>query len=352
MAGRVGFHAPMRAVWIEEHGTTDVLRHGLRPAPTAGPNEVLIRVRACALNHLDLWIRQGLPGLRTEFPHILGSDVAGVVEDTGAAVRGWSKGQPVLVAPGLSCGRCAHCAAGDDHLCDSYDILGQRSQGGYAEFVSVPAENVFPLPAPLTFEEAASLPLVFLTAWQMLIVNGDLRAGQTVLVHAGGSGVGVAAIQIAKARGARVITTVGSIQKADAAKALGADGVIFYRDTDFAAAVGKETGGRGVDLVVEHIGQTTFEKSLQCLAKDGRLLTCGATSGRQVQFDLRTLFGRNLTVRGSRMGRRDGLTAVLEGVKTGSLKPVVDWVFPLEDAASAHRRMEERLNFGKIVLSI
>ncbi|HMZ26504.1 MAG TPA: zinc-binding dehydrogenase [Elusimicrobiota bacterium] len=342
----------MRAVWIDGHGGLDVLRVGERPRPVIGPDDVLVRVRACALNHLDIWVREGLPGLKVDFPHILGSDAAGVIEEIGDNVRGWVVGQPVLAAPGLSCGTCVYCQGGDDHLCDAYDILGQRSQGAYAEFVRVPAANLFPIPAPLTFEEAASLPLVFLTAWQMLVVNGDLRAGQTVLVHAGGSGVGIAAIQIAKAHGARVLTTVGSIEKAERAQALGADAVVFYRDTDFATRVQKETGGRGVDLVVEHIGQATFEKSLQCLTKGGRLLTCGATSGRQVQFDLRQLFGRNLTVRGSRMGRRDGLGAVLEGVRKGVLKPVVDWVFPLEDAASAHRRMEERLNFGKIVLSI
>lgn len=340
----------MKAIFFNHHGGPDVLQWGDVPTPTPGPNEVLIQVKACALNHLDIWVRMGIPGITVPLPHILGADVAGVIEAVGSSVKNWSSGQKVLVAPGISCGACPHCQAGNDHLCDTYDILGQQSNGGYAEYVKVPAANLLPFPDPLTFEEAASIPLVFLTAWHMLVTNGNIQKGQTVLIHAGGSGVGIAAIQIAKLKGAHVITTVGSPEKKKRADAL-ADEVVNYRETDFQQDVLRRTNKRGVDLVVDHIGQETFEKSLMSLAKGGKLLTCGATSGRQIQFDLRTLFGRNITIHGSRMGKKTGLHDVMEHVKSGRLKPVIDSVYPLKDALQAHKRMEDRKNFGKIVLA-
>ena len=387
----------MKAIFFNRHGGPDVLQWGDVPTPTPGPNEVLIQVKACALNHLDIWIRMGIPGISVTLPHILGADVAGVIESVGPNVSNWKPGQKVLVAPGISCGNCPHCQAGNDHLCDAYDILGQKSNGGYAEYVKVPAANLLPFPDPLTFEEAASIPLVFLTAWHMLVTNGNIQKGQTVLIHAGGSGVGIAAIQIAKLKGAHVITTVGSPEKAKKANALGADEVINYREAmgnpakenkDFPSPLGRPfaeltapgvagplmrgqgegteqlhqhtnfhqevmriTNNRGVDLAVDHIGQETFEKSLMSLAKGGKLLTCGATSGRQIQFDLRTLFGRNITIHGSRMGKKKGLQDVLMHVKAGQLKPVIDSVYPLKDAPQAHTKMEERKNFGKIILT-
>lgn len=342
----------MKAVFFKRHGSLDVLEFGDFQLSEPRPQEVRVRVKACALNHLDLWLRMGIPGLSVPLPHVAGADVAGVIESVGADVAGWAPGQKVLVAPGISCGDCERCRAGDDHLCDRYDILGQISNGGYAELVTVPAANLLPFPEPLSYEEAAALPLVFLTAWHMLVTNGNVQPGQTVLVHAGGSGLGTACIQIAKLKSAKVITTVGSKEKEKRAKALGADETIAYRENDFREETLRLTNQRGVDLVVDHIGQDTFEKSLGSLAKGGRLLTCGATSGRQIQFDLRALFGKNISVRGSRMGRKSGLNEVLAQVKAGRLKPVIDSVFPLRDAAAAQARMESRNNFGKIVLSV
>lgn len=342
----------MKAIYFSKHGGPDTLQYGEVPSPTPEDNDVVVNVKACALNHLDIWVRMGIPGITVPLPHILGADVAGVIESVGANVSNGTPGQKVLVAPGIACGACSHCQTGNDHLCDSYDILGQKSNGGYAEYVKVPAANLLPFPDPLTFEEAASIPLTFLTAWHMLVTNGNVKKGQTVLIHAGGSGLGIAAIQIAKLKGARVITTIGSNEKARKANALGAEETINYRDLDFKEEVLRLTHNRGADLVVDHIGQDTFEKSLGCTAKGGKLLTCGATSGRQAQFDLRSLFGRNIAIHGSRMGRKSGLVDVLGHIKTGALKPIVDSVFPLEKAAEAHRRMESRANFGKIVLTL
>ncbi len=342
----------MKAVYFNRHGGTEVLQWGDLPAPTPGANDVIVRVKACALNHLDIWIRMGIPGISVPLPHILGADVSGIIDSVGPNVTGWNPGQKVLVAPGISCGTCPQCLSGNDHLCDKYDILGQQSNGGYAEQVRVPAANLLPFPERLSFEEAASIPLVFLTAWHMLVTNGNIQPDQTVLIHAGGSGLGIAAIQIAKLKGAHVITTVGHPEKGRRAKALGADEVVNYGETDFQQEVLRLTNKRGVDLVVEHIGQDTFEKSLLSIAKGGKLLTCGATSGRQIQFDLRSLFGKNITIHGSRMGKKKGLHDVLEHLKAGRLKPVIDSVYPLKEAAQAHTRMEERMNFGKIVLTV
>lgn len=342
----------MKSIYIKEHGGPDKLIYGDRPMPKMGPSEVVIKVKACALNHLDIWVRMGIPGLAIPLPHILGCDVAGVVEKAGAAAKNIRPGERVMVAPGLSCGRCDNCMAGEDHLCAKFDILGQGRDGGYAEYVSVPAENVFEIPSHLDFVEAASIPLVFLTAWHMLMDRAKIRAGETVLVHAGGSGVGIAAIQIANLWGARVITTVGSDEKARKAKALGADEAIDYKKKDFILETRRLTDKRGVDVVVEHIGQETFEKSLMCLARAGRLVTCGATSGRDVKFDLRYVFSRNLTILGSRMGKKSGLSEALRFFNTHQLNPVVAKTFPLRKAADAHRYMEERKNFGKVVLTV
>ncbi|HRY30254.1 MAG TPA: zinc-binding dehydrogenase [Elusimicrobiota bacterium] len=342
----------MKAIFFKEHGGADKLIYGDRPTPRPAPHEVLLRVKACALNHLDIWVRAGIPGLPIPLPHIPGSDVAGVVEKTGALVTTVSEGDKVMVAPGLSCGECDDCLLGQDHLCSTFDILGQTHDGGCAEYIAVPAANLIPIPDPLGFEEAASFPLVFLTAWHMLVTLAKIKPGETVLVHAAGSGVGIAAIQVAKLWGARVLTTVGTDAKAAKAKALGADEVINYAKKDFAKETRALTDKRGVDIVVEHIGQDTFEKSVLSLARNGRLVTCGSTSGRQIQFDLRTFFSRNLTIHGSRMGTRRGLDEAVRFLAAKRLRPVVDKVFPLKKAAEAHVYMEERKNFGKIVLSV
>lgn len=341
----------MRAVVIKRHGGPEVLELMDMPDPDIAPNEVLVRVRACALNHLDLWIRRGLPGVDLSRPHILGSDVAGVVERVGSVVRNAEPGQEVLISPGISCMNCNACLSGEDNLCLSYDILGYRSDGGYAEFVKCPSQNLIPKPARLSWEEAASIPLVFVTAWHMLVGRVGLRAGETLLVHAAGSGVGSAAVQIGKLLGATVFATAGASEKLQKAQELGADELINYTKQDFLDEVRRLTGKRGVDVVFEHTGQDTWEKSVRSLARGGRLVTCGATSGNDGHLDIRYLFSRQIGLFGSYMGSKHELLEVMKFVEAGKLRGVVDRVLPLEKAADAHRALEERAQFGKVVLT-
>lgn len=340
----------MKAIVFRRHGGPEVLEYADVPDPSAGPGHILVRVKACALNHLDLWIRQGLPAYSIQLPHISGCDVAGVVERVGQEVTHVAVGDSVVLAPGLSCGACDWCRAGEDTLCVSYGIRGAKTDGGYAELIAASASDAVPLPPGLSFEEAAAFPLVFLTAWRMLVTRAKLQMGETVLVHAAGSGVGHAAVQIAKYLGARVYATVGSDTKIANAKALGADEVINYQREDFEERVNTLTHKRGVSVVFEHIGPQTWEKSLRVLAKGGRLVTCGATSGPSVPMDLRYVFARQLTILGSMMGTRAELNAVTELIGQRKLKPVVDTVFPLRDARAAQERMLARDVFGKLVL--
>lgn len=340
----------MHAVFFKEHGGLEKLEYGPILKPSPGPGEVLIRVKACALNHLDIWTRQGMPGVKINLPHILGCDVAGEVEKLGHGVRGISIGKKVVAAPGISCGRCHDCKTGWDSLCDEYKILGFQVQGGYAEYVKVPARNVIPVTKTWTFEEWAAAPLVFLTAWHMLVTRAGLKRGETVLIHAAGSGVGSAAIQVAKYLGAKVFATVGSDEKIKKAKALGADEVINYEKKDFAQEVKRLNRGRGVDVVFEHIGPATFAKSVASLQRKGRLVTCGVTSGPVVNLDLRFLFVRQLSLFGSYMGGIRELHTVIRLLERKKFRPVVDKVFPLREAREAQARMLERGNFGKIIL--
>jgi NADPH:quinone reductase-like Zn-dependent oxidoreductase len=307
-------------------------------------------VRAVALNHLDLWVRAGLPSLKVAFPHLLGSDVAGVVEQLGVGVTGVREGDAVVVNPGLSCGRCRACLLGRDNLCRAYQIIGEHVSGGYAERLAIPAQNVIAKPANLTFPEAAAMPLVFLTAWHALIARAELRAGETVLVHAAGSGVGSAAIQVAKLVGASVIATAGSDAKCEKARVLGADHAINYEAEDFLAAVKKLTGRRGVEVVFEHVGKSTWEKSILALMNGGRLVTVGATTGYDPPTDLRHVFYRRLSILGSTMGSKGELFDLLRFAEQGRLRPVVDRILPLAQAREAHGLIAERAQFGKIVL--
>ena len=341
----------MKAVVFEQHGGIDRLKLAEIAVPKIRPHEVLVRVRACALNHLDIWVRQGIPGVSIPLPHVLGCESSGVVEEFGGKVTGIAKGQRVLIAPGLCCGSCSYCQKGWDSACDEYKIMGYQVDGGYAEFVKCPAENIIPISEKWSFEEWASVPLVFLTAWHMLVTRAGLQPGETALVHAAGSGIGIAAIQVAKMLGAKVFATARGEEKLAMAKSLGADHVMDYGKEDFAHAVRRLTGGKGVDVVFEHIGPETWEKSLASLSKMGRLVTCGATSGPMVAMDLRFLFVRQLSILGCYMGGRKELTEVLKLVEAGKLKPVVDKVFPLDQAAAAQQRMLDRQNFGKIVLT-
>lgn len=340
----------MKAVVFDRTGGPEVLELRDVPVPAIAPDEVLVEVKACGINHLDLWVRAGLRGLELEMPHILGNDVVGVVVETGSVARNVKTGDRVLVIPTLSCGTCPQCLAGDDHLCRDYDVLGRKRNGGYAERVAVPAVNCLPFPENLTWEEAAAVPLVFLTAWHMLVGRAQLRPGEDVLVIGASSGVGSAAIQIARLLGARVIATASTPEKLEKARALGAHDVVSHASPEFAKEVRALTGKKGVEVAIEHVGGFVFEQAVASLAKDGRLVTCGATIGGKIELDVNVLFGRHLALCGSWMGRRSELVEVLEFVRDGRLKPVVDEVLPLAEARRAHEKLEARQSFGKLVL--
>ncbi len=341
----------MKAVRFHEHGGPEVLKYEDAPDPVIGPHEVLVRVRACALNHLDVWARQGMPGLKIPLPHISGSDIAGEVAAVGSIVTRIKPGQRVVVSPGISCGQCPHCLSGRDNLCPSYQIIGgYRIDGGYAEYVKLPEVNILPIPDGMAFEAAAAFPLTFLTAWNMLVTLARVRSGDEVLVMGAGSGVGSAAVQIAKLFGARVIATASTDEKLGKAKELGADEGINYTSQDLVAEVRRLTAKRGVDIIFEHVGGTVFEKLIPILAAGGRLVTCGATAGYLAQMDIRYLFMREVSIVGAHMGSKADLLRIKKELERGRLKPVVDRVFPLKDAAEAQRSMEDRKVFGKLVL--
>ena len=340
------------AIVLRTHGGPEVLNRETIELPEPGPREVRVRVRACAVNHLDLWVRRGLPGLKLAYPHRLGADIVGEVEALGPGARMTKVGDRVVVAPGVSCGVCERCLSGEDNLCRQYAILGEHTQGGNSRHVVVPDANLLPYPGDLPWTEVAAVPLVFLTAWQMVVDKARVRPGQTVLVQAAGSGVSSAAIQIARLHGARVLATTGSDAKAERARALGAEVVINYTTQDFVAEVKKLTGKRGADAVIEHVGGETMTKSVLATASGGRIVTCGATAGFEPKIDLRHVFFRQIEILGSTMGSRGTLFAILEHVKAGRLKPVVDRVLPLWEAREAHRVLEAREAFGKVVLAV
>jgi len=310
----------------------------------------VVEVKACGMNHLDLWIRSGALPLEVEMPHILGCDIVGVVREVGAGVRHVKPGDKTLLLPTLSCGVCAACMAGDDNLCRHYDLIGRKRNGGYAQLVAVPAANCLPYPENLAWEQAAAVPVVFLTAWHMLVTRADLKPGEDCLVIGAGSGVGSVAVQLARMLGARVIATMGSEAKFAKARELGAHEVINHRTADVAAEARRLTDKKGVEVVFEHVGGRIFEQCVAAMARNGRLVTCGATIGHQVTLDLNLLFGRHLSLLGSWMGRRSELLRVLEFVRSGQLVPVVDSVLPLDRAPQAHERLETRASFGKVVL--
>lgn len=342
----------MKAVLFREHGGPEKLTVEDLPTPTIGTGEVLVRVKACALNHLDIWIRQGNPAYPIPLPHVSGSDIAGVVEQIGAQVEGVTVGARVVVSPGLSCWKCENCLAGRDNFCSTFGILGAKTHGGYAEYVKVPFRNVLPIPENLTFEQAAAFPLVSVTASHMLFALAGLQHGETVLIMGAGSGVGSMAIQLAKLAGARVITTVGSDEKIPKAVVLGADAVINHSKEKVAERVKLLTEGKGVDVVIEHIGPEVWETCLASLAKGGRLITCGATTGAEVKLDLRYVYSRQFTIKGSYMGTRAELVKAAELVGQKRLISVIDRTYPLQEARAAQERMLSRKFFGKIVLTV
>ncbi len=342
----------MKAVLFRAHGGPDKLSYEDLPVPKIGPEEVLVRVKACALNHLDIWVREGNPAYPMPLPHVSGSDVAGIVEEVDSHVDGITVGQRVVVLPGISCWRCDACLAGRDNFCRSYGLLGAIVHGGYAEYVKVPFRNVLPIPENLSFEQAAAFPLVSVTASHMLFALAGLQHGETVLIMGAGSGVGVMAIQMAKLAGERVITTVCSDDKIPKAVILGADAVINHAKEKVSERVKLLTEGHGVDVAIEHIGPDVWDSCLMSLAKGGRLITCGATTGGDVKLNLRYVFSRQLTIKGSYMGTRAELVKVLELMGQGRLISVIDRTFPLQEARAAQELMISRKFFGKIVLTV
>jgi len=340
----------LKALLFREFGGPEVLRYEDVADPTIGPGEVLVKVRAAALNHLDLWVRDGLPMLHTPLPFWTGSDIAGDVVEVGAAVEGFKVGERVAVNPNLTCGRCEYCLQGEDPFCDSFGIIGEHRVGGLAEYVAVDGRNVLPLPDYIGYESAAAFILVNMTAWRMLVTQAALRAGEDLLILGVGGGVFSAAVGIGKLCGARVWVTSSSDDKLERAKALGADECINYAKEDWAAAVWQRTGKRGVDVVLENVGAATWKGSLRVLAKGGRLVTCGATSGPKGETDIRVLFWKQLRIIGSTMANRREFREAMTQLFRGTLKPIVDRVFPLKDGAEAQRLLAEGKQFGKLVL--
>ena len=342
----------MRAIVIREHGGPEVLRVEDIPVPEPGPGEVQVRVRACALNHLDLWVRRGLPGAPWSLPLIPGADIAGDISALGAGVDDIAVGTPVMVLPGTSCGHCPSCLSGADQLCKDYGILGEHSDGGMREHLVVPRANVVAKPERFSYAQAAAVSLTFMTAWHMLVPRAELRGGETILIHAAASGVSSAGIQIARYLGAHVIATAGSQEKLEAATRLGADHVINYRDEDFVARVKELTGRRGADVIFDHVGGETFERSLRCLAWAGRLVTCGATTGVKASVNLRHLFFKSQSLLGSTMGSKADYLQLVGLYGRGLFEPLIDRVLPLDRIGEAHELLEARQVIGKVVIEL
>ena len=340
----------MKAVRLHGYGDASVLRYEDAAEPRPSYGEVMVRVKACALNHLDLWVRMGMPKAPA-LPHILGSDIAGEIAEVGPGVSDLKVGTPALLQPAVSCGVCGFCLAGRDNLCRDYGIIGARTLGGNAEYVKVPRANIMPLPEGLSYPEAAAIPLVFLTAWHMLVERAGLKAGEDLLVIGAGSGVGSAAIQIGKLLGARVIATASKDETLARARDLGADEVVNHAVQDIGDEAKRLTGKKGVEVVFEHVGPAVWDKCVAAMAKAGRLVTCGATTGPKVELNVTLLFGRMYSILGSFMGRKSDLLQALPFFSQKKLRPVVDSVFPLKDTAAAHERLESRQQFGKVVVT-
>jgi len=342
----------MKALHFPEHGGLEVLRVGDFPEPSAGPGEVLVAVKAAALNHLDLFVLGGLPGIPIPLPQVGGADAAGVVAEVGEGVTGWRVGDEVVFNPGLWCGTCEFCVAGEECLCLRFGIVGEHCHGAFAERVVVPALSLAHRPAHLSWEEAAALPLTFLTAWRMLMTRGGLREGETVLIHGIGGGVALAALSIATAAGARVFVTSSSNEKLERARQLGAAEAINYSTEDVVRKVKELTARRGVDLVVETVGEATWMTSLRCARRGGRIVTCGATSGPNPTEEVRLIFWNQLSILGSTMGSDKDWRELVEAVERRQLRPVVDSVYSLDRGVAAYERLAAGKQFGKIVLAV
>jgi NADPH:quinone reductase-like Zn-dependent oxidoreductase len=339
----------MRAAIFHENGGPEVIRIEDVPRPVPRPGEVLVEVKAAALNHLDLWIRRGLP-IDTTMPHVGGSDVSGVIAEVGDGVDEARAGERVVVNPSLFCGACEWCRRGDEPMCVSYRILGEHTDGGFCEYLAVPAAQTYAIPDALSFEEAAALPISYMTAWRALHTRARLQPGEDVLVIGASGGTAIAAVQIARMIGARVFAVTSGAENVARLRALGAELVYDRLVDDFSAAVYRDTGKRGVDVVVENVGAATWTGSVRALARGGRLVTYGATRGPKVELDVRVLFWKQLSVLGTTMASVAEFEAMLEAVFSGRIRPVIDSVMPLDDAREAHEKLEAGGQFGKIVL--
>ena len=343
----------MKAVRIHEHGGVDKLRYEEAENPRiSSPNEVIVKLRAASVDHIDIWVRLGATGIAIPMPHILGGDGAGVICDVGGEVNNVKPGDAVCLYLFSGCGQCEFCLSHRDFMCVYVRALGEWLDGTYAEYVRLPAENGFPIPAGMSFAEAAAFPLVFVTVWRMLITNARLKPGETILIIGIGGGVASAALQVAKKIGANVIVTSGSDEKLELAKKYGAAHTINHREKDFAQEVRAFTENRGVDVVLDCVAGEVWQKSLAALARGGRLVTCGATAGGSPETDLTPIFTKHLQIFGSTLGSRDEFRHLLSFMAVAEIKPIIDQVFPLSEAAAAQRRMEEAKQFGKIVLQI
>jgi NADPH:quinone reductase-like Zn-dependent oxidoreductase len=342
----------MRAVVYERHGGPEVVRVAERPTPAPGPGEVRVRIVAAALNHLDLWVRNGIPGVELAMPHTPGADGAGVIDAVGPGVEGWAAGEEVFIQPGLFCGTCPFCLQGEESLCIRYRLLGEHVNGTLAEYLVVPAVNVYHKPRGLDWKVAAAFPLVYQTAWRLLITAGELRAAESVLIHGVGGGVSSAALQIARYAGAYVYATSSSREKLDRAIRRGADVAIDYTSEKVPERIRELTAKRGVDLVVDSVGRATWRDSIECVRRGGRIVTCGATTGRDAETPIPRIFWKQITIRGSTMSNRREFETVARLVIGGRLVPEIDRVFPLEQAPAALERLERGEQFGKIVVAI
>jgi NADPH2:quinone reductase len=338
----------MKAVFFEKHGGNDVLQYGERPTPEPSAGEVRVALRAAALNRLDIFVRNGIP--HVPLPQIPGADGAGTVDALGEGVTGLTPGDRVLIQPGLYCGACELCRAGEQSLCVSYRILGEHAPGTFAEAVVVPARNVLPMPARLSFEEAAAFPLAYQTAWRMIVGRAAVRAGETVLIHGAGGGVAGACLEVARLCGARVLATTTGPEKLARLRAAGVELAVDYAKEDVVQAVRAHTGKRGADVIVDTVGEATWMTSLKAAAKGGRIVTCGATSGPNPKEEIRLVFWKQLSILGSTMSSDREFRAMYASVAAGKLRPRVDRVFPLARAADAYRYLEEGSAYGKIVL--
>ena len=339
----------MKAIIFHEQGGIDKLHYEEVPVPVIVPSEVLVQVKACAVNHLDIRARRDRPEVQP-FPHILGSDISGDVVEVGAEVRNVAPGDRVVLAPCIPCEQCHDCLNGDENMCDFQELLGFQTNGGYAEYVKAPAKNAIQIDPKLSYLDASAIPMAYLTAWHMLVARAQVRPGDDVLVLSAGSGVGSAGLQIAKLCGARIFATASTDEKLERARQMGADFTINYTQTDFSKAVHDATDGRGVDIVFEHVGAATWEQSVASLAKKGRLVSCGVTTGNIGEIDIRKMYQKQLTLMGSALGTTSELQTIIRLAEQGKLTPIIAQILPLQEAAEAHRIIEARENFGKVCL--